>query len=48
MIKELNKDHQLALEKYKSLYHLSLNNIGLESLKNFPRLKELKIVREYL
>ena len=38
----------MALEKYTSLYHLSLNNIGLTSLKNFPKLKELKIVRAYL
>ena len=32
------------LEKYKSLIHLTLNGIGLKSLKNFPRLEELQIL----
>jgi len=32
------------LEKYKSLIHLTLNGIGLKSLKNFPKLEELQIL----
>ena len=47
-IEEFSKEHQLVLEKYTSLYHLSLDNIGLKSLKNFPKLKELQIVRKSL
>jgi len=43
---ELNKDHQSVIEKYSSLFRLSLNNIGLSSLQNFPKLKELEIVRK--
>ena len=34
----------MTLEKYSSLYHLSLNNTGLKSLNNFPKLKNLEIV----
>lgn len=30
-----------SLEQYKNLIHLSLNNIGLKSLKNFPSIKGL-------
>ena len=33
-----------ALEKYKALNHLSLNNMGLISLENLPRLEEAQIV----
>jgi len=43
-INEFSIDHKMTLEKYSSLYHLSLNNIGLKSLSNFPKLKELEIV----
>ena len=43
-INEFSIDHKMTLEKYFSLYHLSLNNIGLKSLNNFPKLKELEIV----
>lgn len=40
----LSEDHKLSLEKYTSLKHLSLNNIGLSCLKNFPKLPSLKIL----
>ena len=35
------EDEKKALEKYVNLIHLSLNNIGLKSLKNLPRIKGL-------
>jgi len=35
------EDEKKALEKYVNLIHLSFNNIGLKSLKNLPRLKNL-------
>ncbi len=41
-------DHQKALEKYVNINLLSLNSFGLKSLKNFPKLLELKVVREIL
>lgn len=43
---KLTEDIQNILEKYSQLIHLSLNNIGLISLENFPKLKELQIVRK--
>ena len=44
-IKVFTEDHKLSLEAYPSLIYLSLINIGLESLENFPNLKFLEIVR---
>ena len=41
---KFTEDHKLALQKYTSLIHLSMNGIGLTSLENFPELKELQIV----
>ena len=38
------EDHKISLELYPSLIYLSLINIGLESLENFPNLKLLEIV----
>lgn len=45
---KLTEDIQNILEKYSQLIHLSLNNIGLISLENFPKLKELQIVRKII
>ena len=44
-IKVFTEDHKLSLEFYPSLIYLSLVNIGLISLENFPNLKSLEIVR---
>ena len=33
------------LEKYYNLIHLSLNGLGLENLKNFPKLPSLQILQ---
>ena len=41
---KLTEDHKKTLEKYTSLIHLTLNAIGLESLENFPNLKNTQIV----
>ena len=35
------EEEKKALEKYANLIHLSLNNIGLKSLKNLPCIKNL-------
>ena len=35
------EEEKKALEKYVNLIHLSLNNIGLKSLENLPRIKGL-------
>ena len=35
------EDEKTVLEKYTNLIHLSLNNIGFKSLKNFPTIKGL-------
>ena len=37
----LSKEEKSGLEEYKNLVHLSLNNLGLKSLKNFPAIKSL-------
>ena len=37
----LTKDEKTAIEEYKNLIHLSLNNIGFKSLENFPAIKGL-------
>jgi hypothetical protein len=39
--KSLTKDEKSCLEQYKNLVHLSLSNIGLKSLENFPCIKDL-------
>ena len=41
---KLTEDHKKTLEKYTSLIHLTLNQIGLTSLENFPNLKNTQIV----
>ena len=43
-IGSFNLDQKLGLETYKNLIHLSLNNIGLENLVNFPSIKSLMIL----
>ena len=40
-IKSFNLEQKESLEHYSNLIHLSLNNIGLENLSNFPRIKGL-------
>ena len=40
-IKSFNIDQKESLELYSNLYHLSLNNIGLENLSNLPLIKGL-------
>lgn len=40
----LNESDQETLSKYKNLIHLSLNNLGLKSLKNFPAIKGLYVL----
>ena len=35
------EEEKVVLEKYTSLTHLSVNNIGLKSFKNFPVIKSL-------
>ena len=37
-------EHKTTLEKYINLQHLSCQNIGLKSLKNMPRLPNLKVL----
>ena len=41
---KFTNEHQKTIEIYTSLYHLSLNDIGLISLENFPKIKDLQIV----
>ena len=41
---KLTEEHKTTVEKYTSLIHLTLNSIGLESLENFPNLKNTQIV----
>ena len=43
-IGSFNLDQKKGLEFYKNLIHLSLNNIGLENLSNFPAIKSLMIL----
>ena len=42
---QFTEEQRDVLQKYAALIHLSLNGVGLNSLKNFPLLKELQIVR---
>ena len=43
---KLTEEEKETLEKYTSLIHLTMNNVGLTSLENFPELQNLKIVRK--
>merc|ERR1711976_516799 len=43
-INEFTPEHKKTLEMYDNLLHLSLNNFGLRSLKNFPSIKELRVL----
>ena len=43
-IKSFKPYHKEGLELYSNLIHLSLNNIGLENLSNFPEIKCLMIL----
>ena len=45
---KLSEEEKDLLEKYTSLIHLTMNNVGLTTLANFPELKNLKIVRKQL
>ena len=42
----LTKEHKEDLEKYEKLIHLTMNDVGLKNLKNFPKLPELNIVKK--
>ena len=44
-IEKFTEDHKKTLENYSALIHLTLNNVGLTSLDNFPNLKKAQIVR---
>lgn len=39
-----SEDNKKDLEKYSNLIRLSLNGVGLESLKNFPRIPSLEVL----
>jgi hypothetical protein len=43
-VKCFTEDQKHSLEKYQHLKHLSLNNLGLTSLKNMPRIPNLEIL----
>ena len=43
-VESLKLYHKEGLELYNNLIHLSLNNIGLENLSNFPEIKCLMIL----
>ena len=43
-IKSLQPYQKEGLQLYNNLIHLSLNNIGLENLENFPEIKCLMIL----
>jgi hypothetical protein len=36
------------LNLYSNLIHLTMNGIGIKSVKNFPKLPKLQIVRLYI
>jgi len=44
-VDQFDEDYKKTLEQYKNLAHLSLNGLGLRSLKNFPKLESLQIVK---
>ena len=43
-VDKFTEEHKTTLEKYKTLIHLTLNNVGLSSLENFPNLDDAQIV----
>ena len=43
-IDSFSADHKKTLELYNNLLHLSLNGLGLKSLKNFPKIPDLSIL----
>ena len=43
-IKSLEPYHKEGLKLYNNLIHLSLNDLGLENLSNFPEIKCLMIL----
>ena len=43
-LKSLELYHKEGLELYNNLIHLSLNELGLENLSNFPEIKCLMIL----
>jgi hypothetical protein len=43
-VESFSTDHKKTLELYNSLIHLSLNGMGLKSLKNFPKIPSLQIL----
>ena len=43
---KISEEEKELLEKYTSLIHLTMNNVGLTTLDNFPKLNSLKIVRK--
>jgi len=43
-IEEFTPEHKKTLELYNNLLHLSLNGLGIKSLKNFPSIPELRIL----
>lgn len=43
---KLTEEEKETLEKYTSLIHLTMNDVGLTSLENFPELQNLNIVRK--
>mmetsp|Transcript_19221 Transcript_19221/g.19962 ORF Transcript_19221/g.19962 Transcript_19221/m.19962 type:complete len:339 (+) Transcript_19221:1-1017(+) len=49
-VRVLSDEQKEGIEKYKELRHLSLNNLGLACLKNFPNIPVLEVleVRENL
>jgi hypothetical protein len=47
-VDKFSEEHKTTLEKYSSLIHLTLNNVGLQSLENFPNLKKAQIVSNKL
>ena len=42
---ELTEEHKIALEQYSNLIHLSINGLGLKTLKNFPCIPNLYILQ---
>ena len=42
---ELTEEHKEALEQYSNLIHLSINGLGLKTLKNFPCIPNLYILQ---
>jgi len=47
-IGNFTSEHKKTLEAYNNLIHLSLNDLGLKSLSNFPKLEQLQIVNLFL